>query len=187
MNYSRLIKNVIGNGARSNKFVVRFNDLGNYARDLNFICTSSKIPSVQTITTDYKYKGHSITVPIGTRYNTDWSADFFVDEEHRIKTFFEEWIEMFDARGKNISMLGKDFKFVDIPNSGTMSDFTCTVDVEQYDFDTELLRENQTPKIIYRLYNVFPTAVQDISLDENDSLEKINVSFKYSYFERIKG
>lgn len=185
MMYSRIIKHIIGNGARSNKFVVIFNDLGNYAKDLNFICTSSKIPSIQTVTSDYKYKGHAISVPIGAKYTTDWSADFYVDEDHNIKKFFEDWIESYDTKGENISMSGKPFMYPLTPNGFPVLTKTCTVDIEQYPFDVDLIIENKSPSAIYRLYNVFPKSIQEISLDENDSLEKLNVTFGFSYFERI--
>ena len=185
MMYSKIIKRIIGEGARSNKFVLRFNNLGTYARDLNFICISSKIPSIQAVTANYKYKGHDIEIPIGAKYTSDWSADFYVDEEHKIKTFFEDWIEMFDTRGENISMTGKSFSYARIPNGTLLQDFTSTVDIEQYPFDTDLITESNSPTATYRLYNVFPKSMQEISLDENDSLEKLNVTFGFSYFERL--
>lgn len=186
MMYSKILKRIIGNGARSNKFVVIFNDLGNYARDLNFICTSSKLPTLQTVTVDYKYKGHSISVPVGAKYSSDWSADFYVDDDHKIKTFFEDWIEMYDTRGENISMSGKPFNFAKIPNGSALSNFTCTVDIEQYPFDCDLVSGYGSPLAVYRLYNVFPKSLPEIQLDENDSLEKLSVTFGYSYFERLR-
>ena len=185
MNYSRLIKRIIGDGARTNKFTVRFNDLGDYARDLNFICVSSKLPSIQTVTADYKYKGHTVVIPVGAKYSSDWSADFYVDENHSIIKFFSDWIESYDTRGENISMSGKPFSYASIPNGERMTDFTCTVDIEQYPFDSDLLHSSGSPSAKYRLYNVFPISMQDIMFDENDTIEKLNVTFKYSYYERL--
>lgn len=185
MSYSRILRRIIGDGARSNRFAVKFNDFGNFAKDLNFICTSASLPSIQTTTADYKYKGHSVTVPIGCKYVTDLTMDFYLDEEHKIKKFFDEWIEMYDTRGENISMSGKQFQFVKMPNGDNVNDFTCTVDIEQFTFDENMLNINAIPSVRYRLYNVFPTNVGSISLDDNDSIEKLQVTFKFSYYERI--
>lgn len=185
MNYSRLIKRIIGDGSRTNKYTVRFNDFGDYARDLNFICTSTKIPFIQTVTADYKYKGHTITIPVGAKYSNDWSAEFYVDDSHKIVKFFCDWIEMFDTRGENTSMTGKSFSFAQIPNGEKMNDFTCTVDIEQYPFDSDLLHDAGQSSAKYRLYNVYPVSMTDISLDDNDTIEKLNVTFKFSYFDRL--
>lgn len=183
--YSRKIRNILGDISRTNKFVVRFNDLGSYARDLDFTCTSTSIPSVQATTVDYKYKGHVLTLPAGVKYGSTWTATFYVDERHLVKKFFEDWIEMFDTRGEGISMSGKPFNFANVPHSGSMTDFTATVDIEQYDFNTDLISEVGTPLAVYRLYNVFPTSVPEIQLGSEDGFETLNVSFSYSYFERI--
>lgn len=186
MMYSKIIKRIIGDGARTNKFVVRFNDLGSYARDLNFTCISTRIPSLTAATVNYKYKGHEIEIPVGAKYGSDWSADFYMDEGHRIKKFFDDWIEMYDTRGENISMSGKAYKPATAPDGSTLQSFTCTVDIEQYPFDADLINDAGVPSAIYRIYNVFPKSTQEISLDDNDSLEKLSVTFGYSYYERIK-
>lgn len=192
--FSKLLRNAIGNGARGNKFNVIFNFKGsnNFEKKLAITCKSCDYPTIKTKTVDFKYKGQTIPIPLSANFDHEWNAEFYMNEKHNIKNFFDEWMLVYHSRGKDSSMTDDNFKDRIKLSDGSIfssfndSFFTVNVDILQFPFETNILPDTiDGATARYRLYNVFPTDVMKISAGESDELLTAKVSFKYSYFERF--
>ena len=192
--YAKLLRKAIGDGARSNKYNVVFNINGSsdFQKRLSATCKSCGSPGAKAKTMDFKYKGFTIPLPLNSETNHDWDADFYLDENHDIKKFFDDWILAYGARGQYTSANGEDFvKTIKIPN-GTISfnDPYMTVDVDLYQFD---FNANIMPDTVsgwtahYVLHNVFPISTTDPQYSDQDEMMTVKVQFKYSYFESKPG
>lgn len=194
--YSKLIRAAIGDGARSNKFnvIFSFQSSGGFEKELAISCKSSSYPDIKAKTADFKYKGHIIPIYISSVYGNDWDAEFYMDPTHKLKRFFDSWVEFYDGRGEGITMrdVGARQGTIFLPNGEPLfpnldnkGDLTVTARIYQFDFDAEITPETTdgaTAK--YVLYNVFPSGIDKISVGENDDFLTLKVNFKYSYFER---
>lgn len=192
--YSKLLRKAIGNGARSNKFNVVFNfkDSNNFEKKLAITCKSCDYPSIKTNSFDFKYRGRAIPIPLSSNFDHDWTAEFYLDESHLIREFFDEWMLIYHSRGEYSSMTGENFKKkINLSDGSIFSSFdddffTVSVDIYQFPFETNILPETiEGATAHYKLYNVFPTDVQKLSAGDADGIMTVKVSFKYSYFERI--
>lgn len=189
MQLSKFFNNVLGDGARTNKFDVFFSiDGGSFDKKLSSLCQSTNLPGVSTDVIEYKYKGKSIPIPIGYSYTQEWECTFLVDDNQDIKRFFEDWISTYDARSEDLTFTGVTSDVVNIPGGGIFNKPTTNVKIVQYNFDTEINPYTQNDGNVtaeYMLYNVFPVSTSAINFTSEDDIETLSVTFKFSHFRRL--
>ncbi len=188
--YAKLLRSAIGDGARANKFNIIFNLNGpvDFQRKLTIACSSCGVPGIKSRPYDFKFKGVSIPLPLASETSHDWNADFYLDENHEIKKFFDDWINAFQARGQYSSADGKDFiRTLKTPDGEiSFSDpyMTIDVDVYQFGFDVSILPDTvEGWTAHYKIHNVFPIAFTEPAFADQDEILSLKVQFKYSYFE----
>lgn len=189
MQLSKFFEKALGDGARTNKFDVFFSiDGSQFDKRLSLLLQSTSLPSVTTSVIEYKYKGKTIPIPISCDYTQEWECTFLVDDNHDIKTFFENWIELYSLRAEDMSFTGKQSDYINIPGGGKFDKTTINVRVTQYNFNAEVNPFTSNEHNItaeYMIYNVFPVSVSPLKYDTEDEIQTITVAFKFSHFERI--
>jgi len=187
-----------GGGARPNLFEVAIDKFPSYAdglwqtekTDFRFLCKAANLPASNIAPIDVPFRGRILKVA-GDRTFDPWTLTVINDEDFKIRTAFEGWmngISKLDnasgTTGPNSYMVDADVyqlgrgitansgsKAGDVPNgpSGGISGAGGQ--------DTATLRH-------YKFFSVWPTNVSEIALsyETGDTIEEFTVELQVQYF-----
>lgn len=173
--------NQFGGPAKNSLFVVEFYDtnsdyVGN--RELSFFCQTVTVPGINIATTEYNPRnfGMSESIPTGMTH-TQFNAVFICDSQHRIVSFFHEWL-------RNVLNYEDSGDFANPRNSEQLpyeinykSDYAVNAAVKQYSTDASEFN----PKFYTcELTGVYPTDVS-LSTFSWDSSDYTTLSVNFSY------
>lgn len=173
MNQISQLKNALGIGARMNKYRVYFSFPsavtpmpGVDTEVLSLVCNKcSGFPSSEIGSSELWIGGRKVLLPKQADSNGgDWTADFYNDEEHKIRNSFIKWMRAIDHLPTNMS-------------SGVPGSVMTTLRVAQLDS-----ANNET--VVYNFYDVFVKSVSGIDFDGTSASdpEVFTVTFSYTYF-----
>lgn len=161
----------VKSGARPNLFNVDVAAPSGVSEGLptnsSLLCKAAQAPAHTIGMIEVPFRGRRIKVP-GDRTFAEWTATFIVDQEYKIRKYFEQWADLVKARDFTSGAL----RAVSTENV----DYYGTIDVTQLSDDNAVVRK-------YSLKDVFPTEVSqiDVSYDTTDALMEFTVTFQYHY------
>lgn len=174
-----LVNGAGGDLARPTKFRAMFSLLTAGAtvpqRDLDLLTKSFSIPPRKMQTLDFKYKGKSVPVmgPIDVEHTI--SITFIMDDGHRIRGLFEDWLMSLDVNedgGVNSAITG-------LKNS-LLSNYFGTIGL----VIKPLNWEEDTETYSYSFLDIYPTSIGELqySTDSVSTVQEITIEFAYATY-----
>ena len=192
-NISQFKSKLRGGGARPNLFEVaipNFPDYvgANYNNDdkstLRFMCKAANLPASNVASVDVPFRGRTLKVA-GDRTFDPWTITIINDEDFRLRTAFEAWMNGISKLDNNTGATSPTSYMQDayvyqlgrgatIASEGPVNDVSGAGPTDS----ANVLRA-------YRFIDVFPTNVSEIALsyDTGDTLEEFTVELQVQYFE----
>lgn len=186
-NYRKLLENALNQGARSTKWNVIIPDAnGQTDVTLSLLAKDVSLPGLGVKTITIKYKGRDIPVAGQVSETNEFSVTFLVDQEHKIRKYFEDWILKFDARGYNTSFVDSGYESQLKGSIGDERILYRNITIMQYQFDADIEPDTKAkPTAQYTLYGCFPTSISEFSYsNDNESIFDIKVQFSCTYYQR---
>ena len=186
-------KSIIGPLAQTNHFLVTFSSLtpsvesylANYtgirniksflSRQLGILCSDAVLPTSTLATAEVKDNFMGVPQQFAhTRFYTDISYSFYIDEDYTLLKIFEGWMEYISS-GANTSV-NQDhrayYRRMRYPDS-----YKCnTMYVNKFE-------KNYKRTLRYRFVNVFPKSIDTIPVAYGPAdILKVNVNFNYDRY-----
>lgn len=156
-------------GARPTQFEVMFSPpFGSAAaQKIRFTCRSASLPSMNIDKIPVPYFGRHINVS-GDRDVSDWNVTILNDDDFSVRTMMEKWSNMINYMVSNT-----------LDPSLYPTSYKVTANVIQYN-------KIGNPISAYNLYGLFPTSVDAIPLDwdQTNTIEQFDVTFACDYWEK---
>jgi len=161
-NINQFKANLVGAGPRSNRFEVYIPRAGD---KIQFLCTAATIPGQIIEAQEIKYKGLTVKLA-GDRTFENWTVSVYNDTAFSVRNGIEAWMQDIVPLDSSIGPTG----------------FEYMVDKASV---TQLGRDDGVIAT-YEFFNMWPTNLGVITLDSEGAseLEKFDVEFAYSHFER---
>lgn len=158
------------NIVRPNRFMVAINppSFVSAMDELMYYATSASIPDRNFSEIEVKYYGMSLKLP-ASEIVQDLSITFIMDDEWKVRTFFEQWADGINDRVET-AFKNKYKRLFDGVN----------IKVHQLGFEGD-------PIASYEFRNVFLKTLDqvDLSMDSTDSHSTFQATFAYSYWVKI--
>lgn len=165
-------KGLIHGGARPSLFEVEINGLAGF-EDLKFVARATQLPAMTIGDIEVPYFGRKIKLA-GDRTFADWSVTIMNDEDFKLRARFEEWSNKMNTIISNVNASG-----------GT--GYKASAIVRQFSKSGKS-GENVGKAIrAYRFVGIFPTQIDAINLDWDDTnrIETFDVTFSYDWWEPV--
>ena len=160
------IKNAIKGGARSNKYRVYIERVGD-AATADLLCKSASFPGKTIGEIEVWNQGRKFIVPGDTSFTNEWTLSFYNTEDHQLRLQFIKWMQEIDnfqanVHATDVNSVVVDMKVHQIKNDGT---------------------EGQG----YMFHNVFPKDIGEITVEDEtvDAIQEFDVSFSFTDWEVI--
>ena len=186
-------KNIIGPLAQTNHFLVTFSSLtpavesylADYtgikniksflSRNVGILCSDASLPTSSLATAEVK--DNFIGVPqqfAHTRFYSDFSFSFYIDEDYTLLKIFEGWMEYITSGANdNVNQDNRGYyRRMRYPDS-----YKCnTMYINKFE-------KNYKRTLRYRFVNVFPRSIDPISVNYGSAeILKVNVTFNYDRY-----
>ncbi|NQU33997.1 MAG: hypothetical protein HQ521_12245 [Bacteroidetes bacterium] len=175
-----LLDAALSDGARASKFEcqINFKDAALFPEDVKMHVKTSQFPGKTHEVIDYKFKGRTVPLKGQVKYDTTWSCTFYMDENHKLRSAFLNWIESLD-QVHNIEQLHPKVEAAQKTNS--IEGYNSMLQIFQLNFAGES-KDKYMAK--YDLYNAFPKSVSAVDVDYSSvgSILEFTVEFAYSHF-----
>lgn len=175
-----LLDNALQDGARGSKFecFISFASPKLYTEDTKVLVKTSQFPGKTHDVIDFKFKGRSVPIKGQVKYDNTWSCTFYLEQDHKLKKAFEDWIESIDQQ-HNIKEVSDSVFGAQGYND--QSGYTTILKIYQMDFHGE----EQTAQ--YELFNAFPKSVSSVDVDYSSvgQILEYTVEFAYSYYNLL--
>ena len=137
-----------------------------YLRHISLRCESITLAGRSLATYPYRIYGPARNIPYEVIYAGELQATFLLDKNLFIKTQFEEWM--------NMICMPPSYKLEFYENYAGMIEIT-------------LLDKEDTPKVNFEFYGVYPKLVGDIQLgnDKDNEALRLDVTFCYRKYQLI--
>jgi len=174
---------VIKDGARPSKYrcevtVPRVFEANE--KNLDVICKSASFPAKSNDVINIKFKGRNIPVPGQEKFGQALLLSFYLDEQHKHKTIFKEWMQAlnYEHYSDNISEETDDLIF-ETEGDITSNNARTQIKLTQLNFEGDL------DTVSYIFYNVFPKEVSAFGLgaDTISAIGEFTVEFVFSHYE----
>lgn len=175
-----IMDRTLGDGARSSKFECAI-ELGLPSADgmqeVSTVVKTAQFPGKSHEVIDFKFKGRNIPIRGQVKYDNTWTCTFYLDDSHKTKKYFDDWIEALDQTHNMMSNLSKEV--TDRQKNFEDQTYTTEMKINQLDFDGE------NPTNSYTLYNVFPKTVSAIEVDYSSvgTVLELSVEFSFSHYD----
>ena len=192
-NISQFKSKLRGGGARPNLFEVAIPNFPEFVgaaynnddkSTLRFMCKAANLPASNVAPIDVPFRGRILKVA-GDRTFEPWTLTIINDEDFRLRTAFEAWMNGISKLDNNSGATAPTSYMQDayvyqlcrgatIASQGPINDVTGAGPTDS----ANVLRA-------YRFIDVFPTNVSEIALsyDTGDTLEEFTVELQVQYFE----
>ena len=181
---SQFKSTLLGGGARPNLFEVELTTLPTGitwdAEVFRYLCKAAALPASNIAQIDVPFRGRIFKVA-GDRTFDVWQITVINDEDFKIRTAFEEWMDQISKLDNNMGatdpsaymtnatvyQLGRGSQKASTDNSGSAN---------------AVLKE-------YEFVDIFPTAISaiDLSYDTSDAIEEFTVDFQVQSFTMKSG
>lgn len=154
-------------GARASLFEVRLESpFGADIKDIApFMIKVAEIPASTIASVEVPYFGRKIKIA-GDRTFADWTVTVINDEDFKIRSAMEEWMNAINAHAANLNTAG-----------ASPVNYKAQAQVLQYGKDGSIIRA-------YNFNGMFPTELSNIALDwsADATPEEFTVTFAYDYW-----
>lgn len=178
-----LLNDVLKDGARPSKYRCEVNLPRVFEADeknLDVICKTATFPTKTNDVINIKFKGRDIPVPGQEKFSHSLDLTFYLDEKHKHKAIFEEWMQAlnYEHYSANISEETDDLIFE------TQTDISTNIARTQIKL-TQLNFEADLDTVAYIFYNVFPKEIGAVALGSESvsAISEFTVSFSFSHYE----
>ena len=140
---------------------------GTFVDRINLFCQQATIPEREIKNVEWREYGQSRNLGV-MHMHKDFTISYYCSEDMRERTFFEQWQDiMFNSLNKRRAYY---------------EDYISRIEVTKYDSGWN--NEEAT----YRMYEAYPTNVasQTLVSEANSGVLRLDITFKYRYYERIK-
>ena len=186
-------KNLIGPLAQTNHFLVTFSSLtpavesylANYtgirniksflSRQLGILCSDAVLPTSTLATAEVKNNFMGVPQQFAhTRFYTDISYSFYIDEDYTLLKIFEGWMEYISSGANN--QVNQDhrgyYRRMRYPHS-----YKCnTMYINKFD-------KSYKRTLRYRFVNAFPKSIDTIPVNYGSAeILKVSVNFNYDRY-----
>ena len=181
---SQFKSTLLGGGARPNLFEVELTTLPSGiqwdAEVFRYLCKAAALPASNIAQIDVPFRGRIFKVA-GDRTFDVWQVTVINDEDFKIRTAFEEWMNQISKLDNNLGatdpsaymtnatvyQLGRGSQKASTSNDGSSN---------------AVLKE-------YEFVDIFPTAISaiDLSYDTSDAIEEFTVDFQVQSFNMVSG
>ena len=181
---SQFKSTLLGGGARPNLFEVELTTLPSGitwdAESFRYLCKAAALPASNIAQIDVPFRGRIFKVA-GDRTFDVWQITVINDEDFKIRTAFEEWMNQISKLDNNLGatdpsaymtnatvyQLGRGPQKASTSNDGSSN---------------SVLKE-------YEFVDIFPTAISaiDLSYDTSDAIEEFTVDFQVQSFNMVSG
>jgi len=168
-NKIREIQAVLESAGRANKYRVSFafpQSVDNKAdlKEIDVLAKSAIAPARDIGVIELWNQGRKLVQPGDTTFSNEWSLDFYLSEDHKLRYDFIKWQNACDNFHKNT-------------HSGRPSEVMTSIRLSQLDSQGQ-----ETAN--YTLHNVFPMSVGEVTYgdDSENTVTEFNVSFSYTDF-----
>ncbi len=136
---------------------------------LSFTCKSASIPGSTVGTVMLQYFGREVKLA-GNRTFAPWTVTVLNDEDWKVRTGFEKWLNALNSHIGNQRLSG----------AGNSLGYSVDASVNQY------AKTGGGAIATYKFVGLFPTDLSQIDLDwgANDTIEEFTVTFDYQYWSR---
>ena len=185
-----------GGGARPNLFEVSMNwpsgdNMGKWGNsveeEFQFLCKAAALPSSNITPIEIPFRGRTLKVA-GDRTFDVWTITVINDENFRIRTKFEEWMngisKLTDASGATNPNSYMASAVVNQLGRGANQNRHSKGPSSSASKDGSGGREDVKPLRTYYFSDIFPTEVSEIALsyDNTDTIEEFTVTFQVQYW-----
>ena len=173
-----------GGGARPNLFEVEFTtaavkNASNFDADVfKLLCKSASLPASNIAAIDVPFRGRIFKVA-GDRTVDTWTITVINDEDFKIRTAFEEWMQLIAHLKSNDGATQPNAYMSDavVKQLGRGDTASST--------DSKHNEDKQAVLKTYKFVDMFPTNISaiDLSYDSGDTIEEFTVEFAVNNFE----
>ncbi len=162
---------LVNGGARPSLFDVEISYNG--LEQLKFIARASQLPAMTIGDIEVPYFGRKIKFA-GDRTFADWSITVMNDEDFKVRARFEEWSNRINTIITNVNAAGVN-----------PLNYKSTAIVRQYSKAGKSGENIGKPIRSYKFIGIFPTQIDAINLDWDDTnrIETFDVTFSYDWWE----
>lgn len=165
----------LGHGAHANKFNVSItaptalSGIEFTEGDL-YLAKSAAYPDKTLGVVEVHKAGRKLNLPGDTSFPGTYTITFYMTEEHNLRAKFLEWMNVLD-------------NFRDNTHAVAPSTLLSTLSIFQIKSDGTIATSDE--KASYTLYNVFPSNISNVSVDDatNNTILTFDVTFTYTYWE----
>jgi hypothetical protein len=160
------MKNALQGGARSNKYRVYLEKIGD-SKTADLLCKSSSFPGKTIGEIEVWNQGRKLIIPGDTSFTNEWTLSFYNTQDHKLRLNIIEWMRQID-----------DFK--ENKHASDVDSISSEMKVFQINADGS---EGQG----YIFYNVFPKDIGEITVEDEsaDAIQEFDVSFSFTNWEII--
>jgi hypothetical protein len=160
------MKNAIQGGARSNKYRVYIERVGD-SKTADLLCKSSSFPGKTIGEIEVWNQGRKLIIPGDTSFTNEWTLSFYNTEDHQLRLNIIEWMKQIDNFSENT-------------HASNLNDITSIMKVYQINNDGS---EGQG----YQFFNVFPKDIGEITVEDEtaDAIQEFDVTFSFSEWDTI--
>ena len=181
---SQFKSTLLGGGARPNLFEVELTTLPTGitwdAEVFRYLCKAAALPASNIAQIDVPFRGRIFKVA-GDRTFDVWQITVINDEDFRIRTAFEEWMNLISKLDNNMGATDP-------------SAYMTNATVFQLGRGQQKASQNAdgSPNAVlkeYEFVDIFPTALSaiDLSYDTSDAIEEFTVDFQVQSFSMKSG
>ena len=181
---SQFKSKLIGGGARPNLFEVELTTLPAgiewEAEKFRYMCKAAALPASNIAQIDVPFRGRIFKVA-GDRTFDVWQITVINDEDFKIRTAFESWMNLISKLDNNMGATNPDAYMT----NATVFQLGRGSQIESRDnsgSNNAVLKE-------YEFVDIFPTAISaiDLSYDTSDAIEEFTVDFQVQSFSVQSG
>ena len=192
-NISQFKSKLRGGGARPNLFEVaipNFPDFvgASYNNDdksnLRFMCKAANLPASNVAPIDVPFRGRILKVA-GDRTFDPWTITVINDEDFRLRTAFEGWMNGISKLDNNTGAPAPTSYMQDAFVYQLGRGATIASETPSNDISGAGPTESANVLRAYKFLDIFPTNISEIALsyDTGDTIEDFTVEFQVQYFE----
>ena len=181
---SQFKSTLLGGGARPNLFEVELTTLPSGiqwdAEVFRYLCKAAALPASNIAQIDVPFRGRIFKVA-GDRTFDVWQVTVINDEDFKIRSAFEEWMNQISKLDNNLGATDPSAYMTNATvyqlgrgsqKASTRNDGSSNAVLKEYEF-----------------VDIFPTAISaiDLSYDTSDAIEEFTVDFQVQSFNMVSG
>ena len=178
---------LVGGGARPNLFEVQLANIpgvanwqGDTATAFTYLCKAAQLPASTIANVDVPFRGRIFKVA-GDRTFDVWQVTVINDEDFKLRTAFEEWMNLISKLDNNLGATDPS-AYMTNATVFQLGRGSAKNSKDNNGSSNAVLKE-------YEFVDIFPTAVSaiDLSYDSSDAIEEFTVDFQVQSFNLVAG